>query len=161
MVEYRATESSDPSVLVTPRAVLATCMRGDEMAIIQPPLFLFDKRCKSCRRVLTVDNFTHNAVARNRIEYKCKECKALEHKCRTYHITPEQYFTMLSEQGGVCAICGELPSTGMGKAFHVDHDHATGVVRGLLCHECNTGLGKFKDDSRLVEMAAAYLRKHL
>lgn len=158
MVKYRATESSGPSVLVTPRTMPDTCMRGNEMAIIQPPLFLFDKRCKSCRRLLTVDNFTSNAVARNRIDYNCKECKALIHKCHTYNITPEQYFVMLAAQAGVCAICHRPPTNG--RDWHVDHNHETGQVRALLCGRCNTAIGQFRDDPALCRAAADYLEQY-
>lgn len=148
------------------------------MGIIQPPLFAFDKRCKGCGKVQSFSDFHHSVQGAAGLSYFCKSChrtynrrqyteradireqRRFYHKLKTYGITRAQYEVMLAEQGGVCAICGELPSTGMGKAFHVDHDHATGIVRGLLCGECNTGLGKFKDDPRMVETAAAYLHKH-
>ena len=61
---------------------------------------------------------------------------------------------MLAEQGGVCAICKVAP------AAHVDHDHATGAVRALLCFNCNGGLGQFKDDPDLLRAAADYVRFH-
>lgn len=51
-------------------------------------------------------------------------------------VTEEEYAARLEEQGGVCAICGNPPKEG-GRALHVDHDHKTGDVRGLLCHYCN------------------------
>jgi len=66
---------------------------------------------------------------------------------RKYGVTPEQYATMLQQQGYVCAVCGrpETNSTGKGgtRSLAVDHDHDTGKVRALLCHACNTALGKF------------------
>jgi hypothetical protein len=75
-----------------------------------------------------------------------------------YGITLEQYNDLLAKQGGVCAIC-QGPHRGRGKFYHVDHDHKTGDVRGLLCHYCNTAIGSLKDDPALLEKAAAYLRR--
>lgn len=69
-------------------------------------------------------------------------------------ITVEQLTRLESEAGGVCALCSRS------RPLHVDHDHATGEVRGLLCSTCNTGLGKFGDDPARLEAAAAYLRLH-
>jgi hypothetical protein len=58
---------------------------------------------------------------------------------------------MLAEQGGFCAICKEAP------AEHVDHDHETERVRGLLCFNCNGALGQFRDRRDLMLAAIAYL----
>jgi hypothetical protein len=52
-------------------------------------------------------------------------------------VTDEAYEALLAAQGGGCAICGAKPKT---RRLHVDHDHKTGKVRGLLCHRCNRGL---------------------
>lgn len=84
---------------------------------------------------------------------------------RTFGISLEQYTEILLAQKGVCAIC-ERPETatrnGKLKALAVDHDHAADGhgIRALLCVECNTGLGKFKDDPALLRRAADYLEKH-
>lgn len=59
---------------------------------------------------------------------------------RKFKITPADFDRMLEEQGGRCAICGTTEPRGRGR-FHVDHDHTSNVVRGLLCTACNTGLG--------------------
>lgn len=65
---------------------------------------------------------------------------------------------MLEEQEGVCAICGK---TQIGdRALCVDHDHATGKIRALLCTKCNAGLGNFNDDTVLLSKAIDYLNKH-
>lgn len=61
---------------------------------------------------------------------------------------------MLEAQGGVCAICRAVP------AAHVDHDHATGEVRALLCFNCDGGLGQFRDDPFLLHVAAFYVEHH-
>lgn len=67
---------------------------------------------------------------------------------------------MLTKQEGLCAIC-RLPDPGRvgSERLTIDHDHVTGLVRGLLCHRCNTMLGMAKDDPATLEAAIAYLRK--
>jgi hypothetical protein len=75
-------------------------------------------------------------------------------------ITLEQYNELLERQGGGCAICGKLSSEEYnGKFLHVDHDHKTGKVRGLLCNDHNHGLGQFHDDPVLLRRAADYLER--
>ena len=77
------------------------------------------------------------------------------HRFRQYEMTPADYQAMFDNQGGLCAICsGDM---GVG---NVDHDHATGVVRELLCHKCNIGLGMLRDDSRIISAALEYLKRH-
>ena len=77
-----------------------------------------------------------------------------------YGITEECYAKLLAEQHGRCAICNTDKPTGKWKVFAVDHCHHTGKVRGLLCNECNRGMGLLRDSAELLEKAAAYLRKH-
>jgi hypothetical protein len=79
---------------------------------------------------------------------------------RRYGITREIYNTMLKSQQGVCAICW-TPDPGRNhEYFHVDHDHTTNKIRGLLCDLCNRGLGYFRDSSDILESATEYLYKH-
>lgn len=72
-----------------------------------------------------------------------------------YGMEEGEFEQMLEEQGGLCAAesCTR-PGT------HVDHDHGTGRVRGILCNWCNRGLGLFSDDPALLRSAAAYVEKH-
>ena len=72
-----------------------------------------------------------------------------------YNLTLEDYEAMHEAQGGGCAICGEAEDTG--RLLAVDHDHETGLVRGLLCTRCNTGLGLFRDNPDLLDAAREYL----
>lgn len=74
-----------------------------------------------------------------------------------YGITPEQFYEMLARQGGRCAIC-LLPFT---KEPHIDHDHVTKRVRGLLCSEHNLALGLFKDNPDWLRAAAAYIEEEV
>lgn len=80
---------------------------------------------------------------------------------RKYDITPEQYDELLVSQNGVCAICARPPADPRGYAMHVDHDHATGTVRGILCGRCNRGIGQFDDDPVVLAAAVDYLRRSL
>ncbi|MGH9178293.1 MAG: endonuclease VII domain-containing protein, partial [Acidimicrobiales bacterium] len=74
---------------------------------------------------------------------------------RTYGITPEVYDELLARQEGVCAICRRQPTPGI--SLHVDHDHDSGRIRGLLCFRCNNALGDFDDDHDRLYAALRYL----
>jgi hypothetical protein len=76
---------------------------------------------------------------------------------KQYGLTVEQYEAMLKEQHGLCAICQKPPKK---RRLDVDHDHADGHVRQLLCERCNKGMGCFEDSPQLLEAALRYLRKH-
>ena len=76
---------------------------------------------------------------------------------KTYGLTERQYRAMVRVQGGVCAICWKPPK--LGTHLHVDHDHETGRVRGVLCWFCNHKfLGRRREDPDHHEVAARYLR---
>jgi hypothetical protein len=74
----------------------------------------------------------------------------------TYGISSEEYNRLFEEQEGRCAICGEHQIESREHLF-VDHNHEDGIIRGLLCHNCNVGLGNFHDDIELLEQAIIYL----
>lgn len=75
---------------------------------------------------------------------------------RKYGVTPEWAAAQLEAQGGLCAICKTDSPGGRGR-WHVDHDHETGAVRGLLCCACNLGIGHLKDSTDVLRAALAYL----
>jgi hypothetical protein len=68
-------------------------------------------------------------------------------------VSKEEFLRLLGEQGSLCAICGAW----IDESAHVDHDHESGTVRGLLCRACNVGLGQFGDDPKRLVLAAEYL----
>jgi hypothetical protein len=80
------------------------------------------------------------------------------HLKRKFGITPERYDEMLVTQGSGCAICHKPPREDI--SLHVDHDHASGAVRGLLCFDCNAGLGKLREDPDVLRAAVTYLIAH-
>lgn len=75
-----------------------------------------------------------------------------------YGLTLEEYEAMKIAQGNACAICGNPPN---GHNLYVDHDHATGVVRALLCRNCNAGVGYFADDPARMRAAAEYVERFI
>lgn len=89
----------------------------------------------------------------------CRACAKLRNpfRERLYGLSREDYAELVADQNGVCAVCGRGSED---RALAVDHDHASGGIRGLLCAPCNTGLGVFRDDPDLLRKAIAYLGAH-
>lgn len=100
------------------------------------------EKAKQAARDFYADNAEH-----------CKEVQRIGHYRRKYGCTPEFKEQLLDAQGGVCAICGKV-ATGR---WHLDHEHGTGRIRGVLCSRCNQGLGLFGDDPKVCAFAADYL----
>jgi hypothetical protein len=74
-----------------------------------------------------------------------------------YHITEDQFHNLIESQDGKCAICQRDIVQVTNMNAQVDHNHKTGEVRGVLCFNCNNGLGKFKDNPELLQSAIRYL----
>ena len=113
---------------------------------------------------MTTDRQKAQAAARTRAAWARKTPEERKFDARRhglwqhYKLTINAFDKMLDDQDGCCAICGTTEPGGRG--WHVDHDHATGKNRGLLCTNCNVGIGHFKDTPALLELAASYLRLH-
>ena len=82
-----------------------------------------------------------------------------QHISSKYGIAKADYERMLKEQGGKCAICGGDSKHNKQGRLNIDHCHDSGVVRGLLCWECNTAIGKMKDSPVILRAAAKYLEQ--
>jgi hypothetical protein len=80
------------------------------------------------------------------------------HLMRKFGMTIEQYEAMLEAQGGGCFICGRPPRVDI--SLHVDHDHSTGKVRGILCFRCNNARADFQENTQLLRKAIGYLAAH-
>lgn len=130
------------------------------------------KTCSSCKERKPLSDFPkHNGFKDGR-NSKCKVCKSAQQRLHysengdrkaysyenmikyKYGLTPEDYLQLLESQKHCCAICGNKP-----EKLVVDHCHTTGIVRGLLCIPCNTGLGKLGDSVAGLTRALNYLRK--
>jgi len=99
-----------------------------------------------------------------RTDYVCDTCTKIDSKNRREANYEDRilamygvsYAALVDQFEGKCGICGRSQSI-FRKRLAVDHDHLTGRVRGLLCQQCNHGLGNFKDSIALLEKAKAYL----
>lgn len=138
-----------------------------------------DKICACCKRELPLESFGKNKQKKDGKYSYCRKCCAEKyktylqknpgmkkkqgyklHRCksadlkRRHNLSVKEYDEILFFQGGVCKICANPPN---GTALAVDHNHFTGKIRGLLCRDCNLGLGKFHDNILLMEKGLGYL----
>ena len=90
---------------------------------------------------------------------KSMDRRRAENLKSTFGISLEFYNQMLVAQDGACAICGSRHWGGRWNSPCVDHDHVTGKIRGLLCLQCNRGLGNFKDRIDILARAIAYVER--
>lgn len=89
-----------------------------------------------------------------------KEHDSLMRRFSNHGLTLDQYHAMIEQQEDCCAICGSHPSDNYGgfhDGYHIDHQHVTEKIRGLLCKHCNIGIGMLKDSPQICRAAAAYL----
>jgi hypothetical protein len=126
------------------------------------------KYCPRCEQMLPLSAFGSNRSASDGLTAYCRPChnavgketaQRLYGSTREYHLrrryglTSADVDAMVEAQGGVCPGCGSEPQ-------HVDHDHQTGKVRGVLCSGCNQALGNVRDDAAVLVRLIAYLGTH-
>lgn len=135
------------------------------------------KKCPQCLLTKPLSEFR---VRKDGSRSWCTECKRAydrQHRLKNpsrrygnmlkqrYGITYEEYESILEKQGGVCAVC-KRDNEQFDKVkddvrrLHVDHDHATGKVRGILCSKCNFALGCVRDDKEILNKLIKYLEKN-
>lgn len=107
------------------------------------------------QRYATDPEYREKAKARARsVDPETRRAARLRIK---YGLSVQEFDSLLEQQGGKCAICPAAVGDKRGLPLYVDHCHDSGAVRGLLCADCNFGLGKFRDDPALLIKAAEYL----
>jgi len=140
------------------------------------------KQCRSCGVEKSLSEFIKDKRRPDGHYVYCKPCNAERRKdkryykawreanpekvvknrrtglLRKYGLTEDDYSLMLASQNYACAICKSTDPNDRWNRFHVDHCHKSGKVRGLLCTQCNTGLGKFYDNIDSLSEAIRYLK---
>lgn len=130
------------------------------------------KECSKCGKVKALDLFRKHPGRKNGVAGDCKECfneykrqwrssnrdkqqaQQQRDRLREYGLTQEEYDLLQVAQGGICPICVRACDD-----WHIDHNHETGEVRGLLCRDCNWALGHFSDNAARMTRAQAYLEQ--
>jgi hypothetical protein len=126
-----------------------------------------DETCSECKRLAAKkwyrENLTKARAAVRKYARTHKQQLAANYRAhilgKKYGLSVQDYDALVEAQQGLCAICGGHLST-FNQRLAVDHCHTTGRIRGLLCHNCNTGLGKFKEDIELLLRAVEYLQRN-
>lgn len=122
---------------------------------------------KPCRRCGSTERYGRSySCVRCTNERSAKAKQTPEYKAtakvywmkRRYGLTPSQADELLAAQGDKCGCCGAM-EPGNKNGWCVDHDHATGKIRAILCHGCNVGLGAFKDSPERLTLAQQYLHR--
>lgn len=128
------------------------------------------KKCSRCQEYKDISEFSKNRCKKDGLNQECKLCNRESHRKarakglsrwydmkKTLGIGEREYTQLLESQGHNCAICGHPHVDEKGSRLHVDHCHKTSKIRGLLCNNCNLGLGHFKDSQFLLLLAIQYL----
>lgn len=142
------------------------------------------KRCSKCEQDKSLDEFWKHSRGRDGRQAECISCmqerrrvwkkknpnysrewyqrnretEAAKQQARKYGLDPQAVNDMFLSQGGQCAAC--FDALGDGHWRHIDHCHATGRVRGILCRHCNTALGFFNEDPAKLHALANYVERH-
>jgi len=132
------------------------------------------KVCSSCRSELPLARFNKNRSTKDGLQNQCSDClkesrrkwreanpdrHRARHVKNRYGIGQVEYDEMVAEAAGLCPVCHEPPPSPL-KALDLDHDHATGAIRGLLCRGCNLALGGARDNPQILRDLADYVEAH-
>ena len=147
------------------------------------------KVCPTCKQTLTLLDFCKDTQRKDGLSYQCRGCVAAygkqwheknrekinararerykhdpvprrnERLKRVYGLSPETWDYKFQIQGRVCKICGTDTPGGHKNSWHIDHNHSTGKIRGILCYRCNVTLGLVQDNPDLLASMAGYLKE--
>lgn len=113
------------------------------------------KRCPDCEKVKPHSDWERNKTSSDGWASYCRKCRAARNRDsyfrRKYGLSQDELRDRVKRQGHLCVICLAAPPE------HVDHDHETGAVRGVLCFSCNAALGQLKDRPDVMRRAADYV----
>lgn len=115
---------------------------------------------KELKKKWDLVNIEHRKEYAKKFKTKNPDYYKRKHLSYCYGIPLEEYDRMLHNQNGRCAVCGKHADETHRKRLFVDHSHATGKIRSLLCQQCNTALGMVSEDKDILFALVAYLDEH-
>ena len=110
--------------------------------------------CSKCKIEQDLENFTKSRYSASGYRPVCSACRNIHRT--VIRSSAKHYEEMLAAQDGGCALCGK-DEIANGQRLSIDHNHSTHQVRALLCRNCNTGIGAFKEDKELMSKAIEYI----
>ncbi len=144
-----------------------SCVKYAYDSYVQSGVIPRHKRCSRCKKRKSSTEFSPHKGRSDGLQSRCKSCRTdlelarrqtgairVYQINRLYGLSSTGYAALLDMQGGTCAICRQVYAA---EKLCIDHDHATGKIRGILCNPCNTGLGFFKDNPDRLHSALDYL----
>lgn len=114
------------------------------------------KTCLNCKLELSLENFHKHKNRKFGVTDFCKTCRNPLMVAKRFKISLEYYKNLKTKCQNSCQICNTKC-----KKLAIDHCHKTNKIRGMLCTNCNNGLGRFKDNIKLLENAIIYLKENL
>lgn len=153
------------------RGFCRSCDRGSTFSLKEKTLkidqLLNDGfiKCIGCKEVKSITDYFSDASRKRGFSQRCKACdterakypRKVHQLFALYGLTIEDHIKMIDNQSNKCLICSIDFATLNSKHVHVDHCHETGKIRGILCKNCNHGIGNFKDNLLFLQNAITYL----
>ena len=139
------------------RAICIKCLKSPNVKRKLERFVLGLKLCSLCDKEKSITSFNKDISKNDKLSNICRECQKEYIKFwnikNKYNLTSEQYYELFKIQNNKCLICKKKA------ILVVDHDHKTRKIRGLLCRECNLGIGLLKDNITILKTAIKYLEK--
>lgn len=171
LTDTELTQHDKASMLCVSRRTISRCLKslGLTRRVNKVDISIQNgkKWCSSCSRYLSFESFHYDAHSKVKLSQYCADCKKKRYSNKSkderrdnwyryeYGVSLDDFNQLLEEQGYKCAICKKSSKENL----HVDHNHTTGEVRGLLCSKCNRGLGHFDESLDYLEAASNYLKR--
>ena len=125
----------------------------------RPKPIITSKICSNCKIKKSISEFRKRKEMKDGWESNCRECVSRNDRKRNYRLT-EKELTKLFNEHPICDICKINFNLLSSKNIHIDHNHKTNKIRGLLCNHCNSLIGMAKENTFILENAIKYLNKY-